>query len=79
MLCTYDAMYMLDMQCYIHVVLRACCTCGVMYIWCCVRDCTSGVLSMWCCVHVVHMVLCAGVHVMHMLLCTCCAYGVVYV
>ena len=36
-LCIDDAMYMLDMQCYVHVVFHACCTCGVMYIWCCVH------------------------------------------
>ena len=65
-------MHMLDMQCYAHVVLCACCTCGAMYIWCCVHDCTSGTMSMWCCVHVVHIVLCTWV------MCTCRAYGTVY-
>jgi len=45
-LCTVDVMYMLDMQCYVHVMLRACFTCGAMYIWCCVHDCTSGAMSM---------------------------------
>ena len=29
-LCTNDAMYILDMQCYVHVVLCACCTYGVV-------------------------------------------------
>ena len=43
MLCIDDAMYMLDIHCYVHVVSRACCTYGSMYIW--------------CCVNVVHMVL----------------------
>jgi len=56
-LCTDDAMYMLDTQCYVHAVLRACCTYCVMYIWWCVHDCTSGVVSMWCHVHVLHKVL----------------------
>ena len=56
-LCTDDSMYMLDMYWYVHVVLHACCTYGVMYIWCCVHDCTSGAMSMWCHVHVVHKVL----------------------
>ena len=60
MICTYDAMYMLEMQCYVQVVLCACCTSGVMYIWCGVHDCTSGVVCMWCCVHVVQLALCAG-------------------
>jgi len=45
-MCTDDDMYMLDMQCYVHVVLRACCTCGVVYIWCCVHDSISGVACM---------------------------------
>jgi len=60
-------MYMLYIQCYVRMVLCACCTIGNMYIWCCVHDCTSGVaymLYIWCCVKVV--------------MCTCCAYGVVY-
>jgi len=56
-MCTDDVMYMLDMQCYVHVVLHACCTHGSMYIMCCVHNCTSGVVSMWCHVHVVHKVL----------------------
>jgi len=42
-LCTYRSMYMLYMQCYVHIVLHACCTCGAMYI---------------CCVHVENVVLC---------------------
>jgi len=29
-LCMDDAMYVLDMQCNVHVVLRACCTYGVV-------------------------------------------------
>lgn len=41
-----DATYMLDMQCYVHMLLRACCTCGDMYIWCGVHDFTSGVVCM---------------------------------
>jgi len=52
-------MYMLYMQCCVHMVLCACSTYGAMYIWCCVHDCTSGALSMWCRVHVVHVVSCA--------------------
>jgi len=67
------------------MVLCACCTCGVMYIWCYVHDCTSGVVSIWCCVHVIHVVLCTShaygvvymwcyVHV-HVVLCT---FGIVY-
>jgi len=71
-LCTDDAMYMMDMQCYAHMVLRACCTCGAMYIWCCVHDCTSGTMSMWCSIHVVHIVLCTWV------MCTCRVYGTMY-
>jgi len=51
---------MLDMQCYVNVVLRACCTCGAMYVWCCVYNCISGVVCIWCCVHVIHMALCVG-------------------
>lgn len=43
-LCTDDAMYMLDMQCYVQMVLRTCCTCGTMYILCCLHDYTSGVV-----------------------------------
>ena len=43
-LCTDDDMYMLDMKCYVQVVLRACCSCGAMYIWCSVHDCPSGVV-----------------------------------
>jgi len=85
MLHTYGAMYMLYMQCYVHMVLCACCTCGSMHIWCCVHDCTSGAVSIWCRVHVVHRVLCvSGVVYMswicccvHVVLCTCCAYFVV--
>ena len=46
-LCTDDAMYMLDMQCYVPVVLHACCAGGARYIWCGVHDCTSGVVCMW--------------------------------
>jgi len=53
MLCTDDAMYVLDMHFYVHMVFYACCTYGV------VCDCTSGAMSMWCHVHVVHVVLCA--------------------
>jgi len=59
-LCTDDVMYMLDMQCYVHVVLFVSCTCDAMYIWCGVHDCTSGVVCMWCCVHVVQVALCVG-------------------
>lgn len=57
-LCTQGAMYMLYMQCYVHMVLCACYTYVVMYIWCCVHDYTSGVVRMWHCVHVLHVVLC---------------------
>jgi len=52
-------MYMLYIQCYVLMVLFACCTYGVMPIWCCFHDCTSSVVSKLCRVHVVHMVLCA--------------------
>ena len=80
-------MYLLYMQCYVHMVLCACCTCGVMYIWCCVNDNTSAVVGMWCHVHVVHMVFCAsGIvymlfiwYCVRVVLCTCRACGVVYV
>ena len=40
-------MYMLDMQCYVPLVLRACCIGGVRYIWCCVHDYSSSVLYMF--------------------------------
>jgi len=80
-LCTDDAMHILDIQCYIQGGLRACCTCDGMYIWHCVPNCTSGVVCIWCCVHVVQVALCAGgvvymlcmwrcVHVVHVALCT---------
>jgi len=57
-LCIYDAMYMLDMQCYVQVVLRAC---GTFLL------CTYGVVCMivqevscvWCYVHIVQVALCA--------------------
>ena len=79
-------MYMLDMQCYVHVVLHAYCTCGAMYIWCDVHDCTSGVVCMWCCVYVVQVGLCVGGfvymsctwHCVHMVSGTCRACGTVY-
>ena len=32
MLCVDDAMYMLDIQCYEHMVFYACCTYGVVYM-----------------------------------------------
>lgn len=38
MLCTDDAMYMLEIQCYVQVMLHICFTCGAMYIWCGVQD-----------------------------------------
>ena len=86
MLCTDDAMYMLDMQCYVHVVLRACCTCAVVYIWCCVHDCTSGVVCMYYCVHVVQVALCVGSvvymscmwHCVHVVSRTCPTCGIMY-
>jgi len=59
-LCTDDIMYMLDMQCYVNVVLCACRTCGVIFIWWCVHDFTSGVVCMQCCVHVLQVALCAS-------------------
>jgi len=78
-LSTNNAMYMLGMQCYVQVVLRACCTCGAMYICCGVHDCMSGVMCMWCCVHVVsHTCHACGtvymwycVHVVQVAWCTC--------
>jgi len=77
-------------RCYVHVgyvMLYVACTCGVMYIWCCVHDYAIGVVNMWCCVHVVHMVLCAGDVVymsciwycVHVVSCTCHACGAMYV
>ena len=83
MLCIDDAMYMLDMQCYVHVALRARCTCIAMYIWCGMHDCTSGVVCMWHCVDVIQVALCLGGVVymsciwrcVHVVLCTCCAFG----
>ena len=59
-LSTDVVMYMLEMQCYVQVVLCEFCTCGAMYIWCGVHDCTNGVVCMWCCVHVVQVTLCAS-------------------
>lgn len=58
-LCTDDVMYMLYMQCYVHMVFCTCCTSGIMYIWCFAHNCTCGVMCMWSCVNVVHVVLCA--------------------
>ena len=63
MLCAYDVVYILFMQCYVQMVLFTCCLCSVVYRWCCphvgyVVLCAYGVvrmLEMWCCVH---MVLC---------------------
>ena len=72
MLCTNDAMYVLDMQCYVQVVLRACgtlvlCTYGVVCMIVQLVSCVCGdvyTFYKWRCVHVV--------------LCTCHAYGAVY-
>ena len=60
-LCTDDAMYMLDMECYVQVVLRACstlllCTYGVVCMIVQVVPCACGavyILYKWHCVHVV--------------------------
>ena len=63
-LCAYVVVHMLDMRCYIHMVLCTCCICNDMYIW--------------CRVHVVHVMLCTygGVcMIVHVELCAC---GVVY-
>jgi len=52
MLCTYGVVYMLDMQCCVHMALWAC---GYVVL------CTYGVvcmLYMWGCVHVVYVELC---------------------
>jgi len=84
--CTDNAMYMLGMQCYVQVVLCACCTCDVTYTWCGLHDCMSGDVCMWCCVHVVQVVLCAGGVVymscmwcgVHLVLHICHACGTVY-
>ena len=81
-----DAMYMLDMQCYVHVLLHACFTCGAMYIWCCVHDCTSDDVCMWWCVHVGQVALCVGGVVymsrmwncVYVVWCTCLACGTMY-
>jgi len=91
MLCTYDAMYNMYMQFYLHMALCACCTSCIMYIYCCVHDYTCGVVCMWFYVHLVHVVfliggmctyhacdvlyMCYHVHVMHGVLCRC---GIVY-
>ena len=90
-LCIYDTMYMLDMQCYVHMVFYAFCTYGYLYIWCCVHDCkvvhwvcgAMYMLYMWCYVHVVLctyracdvMHMWCRAHVMHVMLCT---FGSVY-
>ena len=65
-------MYMLYMQCYVHMVLCACCTCGAMYI--------CGVCM------ILHVVLCtfSVVYMLYtwyhvqVMLCTCHACDIVY-
>ena len=50
------AMYMLDMWCYVRIVLCTCWICGVVCIWCYAHVgyavlCTYGAMYIWCCVH----------------------------
>ena len=56
-------MYMLDMQCYVHIVLCACWICSVVYRGCYVHVvyvvlCTYGVVCMLYKWYYLHMVLC---------------------
>jgi len=83
------AMYMMNMQCCVNMVLCPCWICSVVYRSCYVHVgyavlCTNGDLCMlyiWCCSHdctsgVVNM--CFRVHVPHVVLCTCCACDAMY-
>lgn len=90
-LCTDDAIYVLDVKCYVQVVLRACgtlvlCTYGVVCMIVQVVSCACGVvyiLYKWHCVHVVLgtyracgiVCMWCRVHCVHVVLCTC---GIVY-
>lgn len=57
----------------VHMVWRACCTYGSIYIWCYVLYCTCGVVCMWSCVDVMHVVLCTC-GVLYTLCCCFCVH-----
>ena len=48
-------MYMLEIQCYVQVVLHAYCTYGVV---CMIVQLVVYMFYMWCRIHVMHVVLC---------------------